>query len=152
MADQEEIRDCEIQSFHMIILLQSSVQMSFNTSLKTDVSHCCSFPSFWGIWLPHLFFRKPHHWMGQIERCTMKGERCCVSIFFSLYFCTFENMREKDAQGSQAHWHFASNLRFEASTLCIRYTRHCVPMLLQDQRPSLVGASITQLQGRFRIF
>ena len=167
-------RHCEIQSFLMIHLLQSSVQMSFNISLKTDVSYCWLFPSpHRGIWPPpHFFSRKPHHWTVRIERCTSsKGKKCRISIFFSLYFCTIKMMREKDAQGSEAHRHFASDLRdavfqyssicgqkikkdqkFDASTLCIRYTRRCVPILLQDQRPSLVGVSITQLQGRSRIF
>ena len=91
-----KIRHCEIRSFHMIILLQSSVQRSFNISLKTDVSHCCSFSSpYRGIWPPHFFFRKPHHWMVRIERCTRKGEKCCASIYCSLYFCTIKKRREK---------------------------------------------------------
>ena len=213
-----KIRHCEIRSFHMIILLQSSVQRSFNISLKTDVSHCCSFSSpYRGIWPPHFFFRKPHHkmiillqssvqmsetdvarkhcvshcWLfpspplerhltsiltfssanhitgwcalsvaqGRVRNAALqyiapsifaqlrrgeKKERNAVFQYFSLsifahlrspYFCTIKKVREKfslsifaqsrrwekkDAQGSEAHRHFASDLRGVVLQYCCK--------------------------------
>ena len=181
-----KIRHCEIRSFHMIILLQSSVQRSFNISLKTDVSHCCSFSSpYRGIWPPHFFFRKPHHkmiillqssvqmsetdvsrkhcvshcWLfpspplerhltsiltfssanhitgwcalsvaqGRVRNAALqyiapsifaqlrrgdKKERNVVFQYFSLsIFAQLRRWEKKDAQGSEAHRHFASDLR-----------------------------------------
>ena len=60
----------------------------------------------------HLTFSSANHITGC---CTREGEKCCVSIFFSLYFCTIKKMREKRCARVRG-----------ASTFCIRFTRRRV--------------------------
>ena len=76
--------------------------------------------------------------MVRIECCTRKGEKCCASIYCSLYFCTIKKRREKRKKCCVSIFfslYFCTIKKMRekrcarvrgASTFCIKFTRRRV--------------------------